>query len=469
MLRPVPPQADLWTYVTASRVFYEHHLDPYWNAHAQTLFAHGDLALPDQANSALQEYGFRMNYRLDDLGGRGSIGYAGTPWMLPLHFLLYRWLGFCTTAIILTLLSLVTLSAAALVFAQRLFGPLRPRPWVAVPTTLGALWLCAPTILSLHLGQLEGLYVPLVALAIYRLAFHPTEPDGRIHRTTPVVSGLSLALASAIKIYPAILGAYLTVMALAQAARRRQATGWVRAFTETLEGQTLGWFLIGGTALAIVAWFLVGGPIIASFLERLRLLVHLGAANLHEYRPSVADYTVHLLGAIAPTLPLEARAAAARGALTALQIGLTWCGWRLARWLVSTSAAADAHRRLLGASWLLMILPLVLEHWWSYYNLIQFIPLMIILAHARSISNVRTRQTIYGLLGIGLILANPETIRWGLWLAGVAPSDLLFLITTPGPAHLFPPGWTAWLFGCPGQVLLFAAAWRTATATATTR
>lgn len=456
MLQPVPIWADFWTYVTASRTYHEHHLDPYWNAHVRGLLARGHLGLPDPDGHALQAYGLRMNYRLDDLEGRGSIGYAGTPLMLPLHFTLYRWLGFRPAAIVLTGASLLFCSVMALAFARRLWDRRRARWRIVAPSVLGALWLFAPFVLSLHLGQLEGLYVPLVALALYRLAFHPAAPE------TPVVGGVVLALASAIKIYPALFGAYLGVMALAASDRARTRL-------RTLEAQTLGWFLVGGVALAAVTWLAIGETLIASFLERLGLLVHLGAANLHEYRPSAADYIVHLLGAVAPTLSPDARPAIARGALTVLQIGLVWAGWRCARRLVNAYPADDPRRHLLGASWLALGLPILVEHWWSYYNVIQFVPLMIILAHAQRIETPRARQALYGMLGAGLVLANPETVRLLLWWAGVAPEDLIFLVTTPGTAHLIGPGWPAFLFGFPGQALLFAAAWRAATLPTPTR
>ncbi|MBI3333827.1 MAG: hypothetical protein HYZ93_07045 [Candidatus Omnitrophica bacterium] len=390
-----------------------------------------------------------MNYRLEDENGKGSIGYAGSPLLLPLHFGLYRCFGFKRLDLLWTLFSLLGLSVTTVLFAGRLFG----RGWILILASVGALWGFAPTALSLQLGQMEGLYVPLVTMALYLLAFHSLRADGKVNRPALCACGLLLAAASAVKIYPAVLGIYLGMSGLAEARFKR------KALVQTPAGQAGVWFLGGLIGIAGSAFLAFGPELLGSFAERIRLLDRLDAANLHEYRPSFADYITHAARWLAPGGNFHLRAGGVAGLF---QIGLAWAGGltvcRLAR---SFPRDSDPRRYLLGFSWTLMALPTLMRHWWSYYGVIQFIPLLITITFCAGVQNPRTRLGIEGLLIAGLFFAHPESVRFLLWMAGVPSRELPFLVATPGPPHLIRPGPAALLFGWPGQLLLLAATWIT--------
>ena len=257
-----PTGTDLATYYWGPVVLFDHDLDPYDNDAWRSLLASESLDV-GHANSVIQEVIER------NLSG-DRLGYVASPFDLVL-FRTFNVLGFRTLYNLWPPLVLLSISAAIFWLSWRLSGgglsggfSSSERILAALAAVLLMVLLFEPALSStLGFGQVEGLYVPLVIVALGLLAKIPAS------RWVPLLAGAALALAAAIKVFPAFLGLALLWGAWRSLPRLRKKGGAFEREWRSKELRTLLWAAVVGSGLVLVTLASVGLDTMASWVSKL--------------------------------------------------------------------------------------------------------------------------------------------------------------------------------------------------------
>lgn len=255
-------------------------------------------------------------------------------------------------------------TAAAFILSAWLLGRLSPSPW-GIPLGLALLLGFVPALTTLHAGQINGLVLLCLTLALWGLV-----------RGQPALAGAGVAASALLKLVPLAHLGYL---------------GWRRRWA------ALGWGLLAlglllGLSLALIGW--------AGLQSYFRHFLELGeAGNLLPMGPNQAlngFWSRVLLGHVAPAL-IRRLSLGSVGVLILATIGLCW-------------PRGDATRLVpLEFALVTVAINLITPYAWYHQFVLLLLPLFILTDHALQVPAHRWWLL---LLGVGYLATDVHGLLW---------------------------------------------------------
>ncbi len=427
---------DLATYYFGPRVWFDHGLDPYKNINWEQLYQQGAFSFA-HPNPAMQDLVAR---NAGVIGGKRYeiYGYLASPFNLLLFWPL-RVIPFGVLYNLWPALSMGGLACVVYALSRRqaAAASLQSPGEAAVNATLLTVFLFPPAHLSAFaFGQLEILYVPLIALVVYTQAYQ----SGR--QLTPVLSGVALALASGAKIFPVVLTLYFVFRAVGKL--RREG----RAALKDPVVKTAAWAVGASVAVGLFVLGVFGSDLIASWLAKLSSARQ--APNIPpQMQPTLYKYCSDVIGGGVGWWAV--------GAVSVLAGVTALVEMRRSR---TDEPARGTERFLLGVSMLLALSPTFMPHWWHYYNVVLAIPmitaLFTLMTDSGSSTVAQRRWRRWGglaVLALAYLSLNEAPWVWAQRLSGI-PAAQAQQFGAPGSS------WAVvmkYVTGYPGTLLLFVA------------
>lgn len=446
-------------------------LNPYVNQDVLTAITQGKLPTLDPG---LFTEAYLAHFSGDDLD-RGQFGFVSSPvvaWMLRgLYsfggsgaFLFNAWV-LATFSVFVGVISLFLRG----LMSHDIDGRRQAPPLLRfVPALLSAVGLLVifykNAAVSIQLGQIDAMYLAPLALTVYLTAFHPHSKKGQW------ISGLALAVATGVKVFPILLAGYFVIQMVAQVFYRRHQDPPPR-FRDFPAVRVLSSTALGLAALVGVTWGTLGGHLFSQWVSKVALFLDLKYSSL-TLIPNARQYLTYVGDWMAAFFQWKSVPEFLNPQFT----------WPLLVGMVSAliavtlfrhpSEPTSARRRVLEMSLLLAALATLMPHFWHYYEVVYFIPFLVTWISAFQPRTERRwlRWALPTLLVVAYSLLNLNVLdvmdlviphlKEG-WLVPWAQTPF----TPPPAAQILGPAWGSiptpysMFLGYPGSVVLFLSVW----------
>jgi Glycosyltransferase family 87 len=440
---PDAPQGyDLWTYAVSPTVLFRHGENPYDNDKLRELVLDGMI----RSNHPDPIYDGAV---LNVIGSSKINGYVGSPFSL-FFFHLLSVFGYAFLFYTWPVISILLVAAPFLLIVRRWtpnFGRYHRLASYLWMTGL-LMWNRPFWVHTVLHGQIDAIYVAPVFAALVLLFPLNKEDPGRAAR---FLAGFLLGFAACIKVFPVALIFGLAWIGLIRWFGRNRA-----GTTEPLWGnpylKTAGWGAVTVVALCVITALAIksaGG----SATELTSLWWTKAGGSLHHPQLLYVQNHPHMAPYFGNYLRFLIRVWL-RGWEWFSETEVTiWTGIGsvlFAIWISISTACRKAPAALILVT-VLTGLPLVLPHWWNYYNTVLLAAFPIVLGIAAKWSD-RPLFTWKLWAGAAFVLM---TLHY-VWIADLSAD--LALVVNGNPTEFVKYHLTFYnaLFGFPGNLLLFA-------------